>query len=543
MSTNVALYARVSSERQMQTNTISSQVTEIKNRIINDGHILLNDYIYIDDGYTSSKLLRPSLERLRDDASRGLFNTLYVHSPDRLARKYAYQYLLVEELSRLNVTIIFLNNQITDSPESNLLLQVQGIISEYERTKILERSRRGKMHAAKSGKCSVLGGAPYGYRYIPKNNNDIASYEIVEKEAEAIRTLFNAIAVDKMSINAATKMLSEKGYETPRKTVEQWHRGTVNRLLRNPAYKGMAAFGKKRSTEYQGQIRPNRGQPWLPKKNCKMVHAAKSQWIYIPVPKIVDETIFDAVQEQLDKNKKFKRERSSGATYLLQGLVVCQKCGYAYVGNSDGSKSSKKYNYYSCNGRRQQPKHPVKCNALSVQSDKTDQAVWLEICKLLENTESIEKEYKIRKQELDKTSVNLEVGKLSKEKISIEQKINRLIDSYADSLITKNEFEPRIKLLRAHMMKIENNLSQLNTNDNYDQKVKEFMDKLELFAKTIKQQLIDSNFETKRKIILSLIKFIEISDNTINVVFKIKPPEVSKNRSLLEDCRMSKYGN
>ena len=95
-----------------------------------------------------------------------------------------YQYLLVEELSRLNVTIIFLNNQITDSPESNLLLQVQGIIAEYERTKILERSRRGKMHAAKSGKCSVLGGAPYGYRYIPKNNNDIASYEIVEKEAE-----------------------------------------------------------------------------------------------------------------------------------------------------------------------------------------------------------------------------------------------------------------------------------------------------------------------------------------------------------------------
>ena len=110
MSTNIALYARVSSERQMQANTISSQVTEIKNRIINDGHILLNDYIYIDDGYTGSKLLRPSLERLRDDASRGLFNTLYVHSPDRLARKYAYQYLLVEELSRLNVTIIFLNN-------------------------------------------------------------------------------------------------------------------------------------------------------------------------------------------------------------------------------------------------------------------------------------------------------------------------------------------------------------------------------------------------------------------------------------------------
>ena len=299
MTMNIALYARVSSERQVQTNTIDSQINELRNRIKNDGHILLDDYTYIDDGYSGSTLLRPALEQLRDDASNHLFDCIYVHSPDRLARKYAYQYLLTEELQRLNIAIIFLNHEIGENPEANLLLQVQGMISEYERTKIMERSRRGKIHAAKNGNYSVLAGAPYGYRYFPKYDRSLARYDIYEDEAKAIRLLFNWIAIEKLSINAATKRLTEMGFPTAKKNPLGWNRGTVRHILKNPAYKGMAAFGKRKNIERNPGLRPNKGQSWQPKVNYSSKTMPTKDWLYIPVPKIINEDIFDAVQDQL----------------------------------------------------------------------------------------------------------------------------------------------------------------------------------------------------------------------------------------------------
>jgi len=164
-----ALYARVSSEQQTQQSTIQSQVEALQERIRGDGLTLEDDLRFIDDGYTGSTLTRPALERLRDIAWAGGFQRLYVHSPDRLARKYAWQVLLVEELQHCGVELSFLNHTIGESPEENLLLQMQGMIAEYERAKIMERSRRGKRHAARRGDVSVLAAAPYGYRFISKH--------------------------------------------------------------------------------------------------------------------------------------------------------------------------------------------------------------------------------------------------------------------------------------------------------------------------------------------------------------------------------------
>jgi site-specific DNA recombinase len=164
-----ALYARVSSKQQSQANTIASQKEALQLRLKADGLHLEAELCFIDDGYSGGTLLRPALERLRDQAAAGAFDRLYVHSPDRLARHYPYQVVLVEELQRHGVDIVFLNHDIGRSPEDNLLLQVQGMMAEYERAKILERSRRGKRHAARAGVVNVLSGAPYGYRYVGKS--------------------------------------------------------------------------------------------------------------------------------------------------------------------------------------------------------------------------------------------------------------------------------------------------------------------------------------------------------------------------------------
>lgn len=187
----VALYARVSSEQQALQCAIDSQVAALRERMRDDGVSCEAELCFIDDGYSGSTLVRPALEKLRDIAWAGGFQRLYVHSPDRLARKYAWQVLLLEELQRSGVEVIFLNRSIGVSPEEDLLLQMQGMIAEYERAKIMERSRRGKRHAARRGSVNVLVAAPYGYRYINKHaGGGQAQYQVVLEEARVVKQMF-----------------------------------------------------------------------------------------------------------------------------------------------------------------------------------------------------------------------------------------------------------------------------------------------------------------------------------------------------------------
>ena len=167
-STQVAIYARVSSDQQAEAQTVASQVAALRERVAAEGLALPDAMQFIDEGYSGATLLRPALERLRDVIAARAVDRLYIHSPDRLARKYTYQVLLVDEFRRAGVEVIFLNRALGQSPEDDRLLQVQGMIAEYERAKIIERHRRGKRHAAQAGVVNVLSGAPYGYRYVTK---------------------------------------------------------------------------------------------------------------------------------------------------------------------------------------------------------------------------------------------------------------------------------------------------------------------------------------------------------------------------------------
>src|SRR5579862_5508635 len=162
------LYARVSSETQAKQSTVESQVEALRARACQDGMAIRPDQEYVDDGVSGGTLNRPALDRLMDAAADGDVDVLYVLAPDRLARKFAHQALLLEEFSRWGVRVVFLNQAAAEGPEGELLVQVQGVIAEYEKAKILERSRRGKLHKARQGSVSVLSQAPYGYVYVRK---------------------------------------------------------------------------------------------------------------------------------------------------------------------------------------------------------------------------------------------------------------------------------------------------------------------------------------------------------------------------------------
>lgn len=242
-----ALYARVSTDHQSDANTIASQVTALRRRIAADTLSLAKEAEFIDDGYSGATLIRPALERLRDLIAAGGIDRLYVYAPDRLARKYAYQVMLVDEFRRAGVEVTFLSNEPGQSPESDLLLQVQGMLAEYERAQIVERCRRGKRHAANLGSASVLGHAPYGYRYVSKREGGgEARYEIHFEEAQIVRQIFDWVGCERVSMGEVRRRLRAAGVPT-QQGKELWDRSTIWRILRNPAYVGLAAFGKRRN--------------------------------------------------------------------------------------------------------------------------------------------------------------------------------------------------------------------------------------------------------------------------------------------------------
>jgi len=238
-----ALYARVSSDRQKENHTISSQVAALIEYADSRGYLVPPEWRFQDEGYSGATLLRPGLEALRDLAAAGQIQAALVYSPDRLSRKYAYQVLLAEELARCGVELVFLKAPSGTTPEDQLLVQFQGMIAEYERAQIAERSRRGKRHRAQQGSINVLSGAPYGYRYVKKSDTAAAYYQIVESEAAVVRLVYEAYTRQGLSINAIARMLNERQIPTRTETT-RWERSTVWGLLRNPAYEGRACYGK-----------------------------------------------------------------------------------------------------------------------------------------------------------------------------------------------------------------------------------------------------------------------------------------------------------
>ncbi len=199
-SIRAAIYARVSSEQQAAAHTIESQLAALSERAQADGLQVPPERQFLDDGYSGATLVRPAMDRLRDLVALGGVDRIYVHSPDRLARNYAYQVLLIDEWCRAGIDVIFLNRSLGKSPEDDLLLQVQGIVSEYERAKIMERSRRGKKHAAQHGSLNVMSNAPFGYRYITVHDGGAeARFERIPEQA-IVRKIFEWVGQERCSL-------------------------------------------------------------------------------------------------------------------------------------------------------------------------------------------------------------------------------------------------------------------------------------------------------------------------------------------------------
>src|SRR5262245_40730760 len=523
----VALYARVSGEQQAKEDTIDSQIESVTQRIASDGLVCDPELRFLDDGVSGTILARPGLERLRDQAAAGAIDRVYMLDPDRLSRKYAYQVLILEELARCGIDVVFLRNPVGRGPEADLLLQVQGMIAEYERAKIMERCRRGKQHAARRGAVNVLSGAPYGYRYIGKHEGGgEARYQVVAEEARVVRKVFEWVGQDRCSIGEVCRRLQRDGVPT-RTGKSAWDRSVVWLVLKNPAYKGTAAFGKTRSGPLKPQrLRPQRGRPEQPRRPVSRVDTSSQDQIFIEVPALVSEDLFEAARAQLEENRQRRRDRPRRGRYLLQGLVVCKRCGYGCYGKPTSRASAKgqvPYAYYGCTGSDAYRFGGQRlCWNKQVRTDVLDATVWDDVRQLLAEPERVRSEYQRRLQG-PKPGPSHEAEHINKMIKNVKKLISRLIDAYGDSLLDKSEFEPRIVAARERLVKLEAEHRQRISEAAQEVELRLVIGRLEEFAWRVSQELQGPGWDTRREILRALVKKVEVDEQEIRIVYRVSP--------------------
>ena len=305
----VGIYARVSTDTQQARATIGSQLQTLRDRIAAEGEELVEEFL--DDGYSGARLDRPGLDRLRDAAETGAIDAIWCLSPDRLARSYAYQILILDEFARYQVPIRFADAPPLDDPQGRLLVQIQGVIAEHERAKFTERGRRGKLYRSRAGEVLATK-VPYGYRRVPRGADGAAHLIIHEPEATVVRRIFtNFLAGD--SLRHLAVALSTEGVASPEgKPV--WRLSTISRLLRNEAYAGRL-YWNRTQTSYD---------PALGRTRATL--RPREEWIEIPIPAIIDEATLQAVETTARDNSSYSPRHTEPDTFLLRRLLRCAHC-------------------------------------------------------------------------------------------------------------------------------------------------------------------------------------------------------------------------
>src|SRR6266699_16731 len=524
MNKPAAIYARVSSDRQKENDTIASQTAALIEYAQTHGYTVPSEWVLQDEGYSGAVLVRPGPEALRDLAAEGQITAALFYSPDRLSRKYAYQVLLAEELARCGVELIFLKSPAGATPEDQLLVQFQGMIAEYERAQIAERSRRGKRHKAQQGSVNVLSGAPYGYRYVKKSDISAAYYEVIEAEAQVVRLMFETYTQRGVSINAIARLLNELQIPT-RSAKTRWERSTVWGILRNPAYAGKACFGKTELRPRQRITRPLRQRNRPPNRNSANHERPRQEWIEIPVPALVSESTFDLAQEQLEQNKQHSPRRTIEPT-LLQGMLVCQQCGYALYRTSTRTAKQKLY-YYRCIGSDgyRRLKGPV-CTNRPVRQDALDQVVWNEIMRLLEDPTLVQSEID-RRRELARKADPLRKrdAELRREQVRLEKNIERLVTAYQEELVTLPQLRQRMPQLRKQAQALESELKSLELAAVDDAKYLQLAESLAGFRTKLRARAETLEVRERQQVLRLVLKEVLVGYDTITLRHSIPVPQ------------------
>jgi site-specific DNA recombinase len=521
-----AIYARVSSERQRQAETIASQLAALRELAGARGLLVVDELVFCDDGFPGATLIRPALERLRDRAAEGCFEVLLCYAPDRLARRYAYQVLLLEELARAGVEVIFAKEpERSGTPEDELLRQFQGMISEYERAQIAERTRRGTLHRARAGAVAVLSRAPYGYRYVRKSEHADAFLEIDETQAQVVREIFERYAREGESVGAIARWLSERGVPT-RTGTAGWSQSTIWTMLRNPAYVGRAAYGKTRMVDRRARVTRTTRQRGERHGGQACERVAPEQWIHIPVPALIDPDTFALAVERLERNKRLS-PRNTRQPSLLQGIIVCASCGYAYQRAQTTTRHGRVYHYYRCGGTHASRRvHGQVCTNRPARMNELDELVWSEVLRLLEDPALIEAEIQRRLENLHVAhpASHRREG-LQRDLVRARRAVQRLIEAYQEELISLDELRDRSPALRKREATLQAELDALDTELHDAESYLKLTETLDSFRTRLGANAKQLTIEQRQQIIRLLVRDVLVAEDKITIRHSIPAPQ------------------
>ncbi len=518
-----AIYARVSSDRQRREQTIQSQTVALRELAAERGLLVVEDLVFEDEGVSGATLRRAGLERLRDLAVEGRFEVILCHAPDRLARRYAYQVLLLEEFQRAGVEVVFAKEpERSGTPEDELLRQFQGMIAEYERAQIAERCRRGKLHRARAGAVSVLARAPYGYRYVKRSEHADAFFEIDETEAPVVRELFRRYVDDGESIGQVTRWLSEQGVPT-RTRAAGWNKATIWGMLRNPAYAGQAAYGKTHATG--AAVRETRLARLRGQRSTRISRAQVSpdEWKRIAVPALISEEQFALAQERLHRNPS---PRNTKRPSLLQGILVCRHCGYAYYRCSTRSKNGILREYYRCSGTdgHRRPEGRV-CENRPVRLAELDELVWTRVLSLLDDPTLIQAEIDRRLQTLRaEHPAAARRDALQRDLTRAQNAIRRLLDGYQEQLVTLEELRARTPDLRKREATIQTQLDALDADLHDAETYLKLTETLDGFRARLTANAENLTIERRQQIIRLVVREVLIGEDDVTIRHSIPVP-------------------
>ena len=534
-----ALYARVSTERQERQQTIDSQLTALRAWASGSGHVFADEHVFRDEGYSGGRLDRPGLDALRDAVRDGAVGIVGVLTPDRLARKYAYQVLLLEEFRRAGVEVVFLQHPISDNPNDQLLLQIQGAIAEYERAVLGERFRRGKLQKARDGHYQG-GRAPYGYRYVPRQDALPGHLVVDEGEAKLVRMLYGWLVEEQTTIRQILKRLNA-GPHFPRSGRHPWSPSVVHHILADPLYAGTAYANRYR---FVPPKKPRRVRgPRTHEASCRPPKP-REQWIAIPVPAIVDQDIWDRAQAQLARNAMLSFRNNAKHSYLLRCLLTCASCGLAMFGRTyPATASQPERRYYQCHGKDCiMTARPAACPSRNVKAEEIEAAVWDHVAGLLADPGQLlaQFEHMATAAEAGSTRERAADQQLQARLDRIGRADKRLLDAYEAGAVNLAELSER----RHHLAEERRGLERLRGEQDRlrQQRVQAQAARasLEAFCNRIKGRLEAATFADKQAILQLVVERIIVGNGSLEIrhVIPLRPPPPGGNGPASHDPQL-----
>ncbi|XBH03585.1 recombinase family protein [Singulisphaera sp. Ch08] len=509
-----AVYARVSTAKQGRDQTILSQLDALRAWAQANSHDLKEDHVFIDEGYSGSRLDRPALDRLRDAAREGEFDVVAVFSPDRLARRYAYQILLLEEFRRAACEVEFVHRPISDDPHDQLLLQIQGAIAEYERAVLAERFRRGKIQKAKDVHW-IAGKAPYGYRYVPARDGVPAHLEVEEAEADVVRILYRWLIDERVTVRQILKRLAE-GPWRPRCGRRLWSPSVVHRVLSDPVYIG------------EGYL--NRHVFVVPRKpRSKGIRAGtatcrrprpREEWIPIRAPALIDTSTHQDAKEQLARNSSLSFRNNTRNSYLLRCLLTCRTCGLAMFGiTTYGGAGQATHRYYKCHGKDTVARdRACRCTQTPAKVAELDAAVWDHVKSLLEDPGMLAAQFEgFLGASQAREDGQSEVRRWELQLQRLDREEQRLVDAYQAEVIDLAELKARREKIQWHRHVLATQRDQEQRLHAERQAAKAVWADLKSFCRRVCDRLDEATFTERQGILQLLIDRVIVGEDSLEI--------------------------